>query len=104
MPHVIIRSYSTYYDVSSDVQFSPVLDRKTGCYIGHAQVDKKTATEYAKKGNFEVLSDADFTALSTIPEPEEPEALKGDSPAAQAAGGAQPPAAPGAPVVPPASS
>ena len=73
MPKVITRNYSTYYDITTSVQFQPALDYKTGCYIGVATVDKKTAASFASREGFEALTDAQYLEITSVPEVEEPE-------------------------------
>ena len=73
---VLLRSYSNYFDPKTKTQFSPVLDRQTGCYVAVADVSPALAEQFKERPGFELLSDADFlqmTVAPSDPEPTEPE-------------------------------
>jgi hypothetical protein len=67
MPNVIIRSYNTFFDHATGVQFNPVLDQTTGLYIGLATVSQDQVSAFAKNSAYEVLTDQQLSAL-TAPE------------------------------------
>jgi hypothetical protein len=99
MPYVMIEQYSRYFDVKTRTQFTETLNRRTGCYVGMAQVDKKTAEQYRGRPGFQVLTDKDYLHLTQAPAaPEQSEPVTGDPLAdaaqAKAAPNAEPPAPP----------
>jgi hypothetical protein len=106
MPKVLVRNYSTYTDVRNGVQFNPVLIRKADdpnaqCFVGVADVNAKTAKTYADRPAFEVISDEEYTELTTAPAPadeddDEPAVSPTGDPLADAAKGktAPPPPTP----------
>lgn len=67
MPKVICEKYSNYRDLLTKVQFNSVLDHRSGCFVGLAEVDDETAAKFDGREGFEVLSEAEFAALSTAP-------------------------------------
>ena len=76
MPRILLRSYSNYFDPQTKTQFSPVLDRRTGCYVAVADVTAAIAEEFKSRPSFETLTDADFLAMTVAPaqpDPDEPE-------------------------------
>lgn len=65
MPRVMIHNYDVFYDVKTEVQFSRVLDRRTNCYIGVAQVSKTIAKVYAgRPDRFRILSDEEWKQIN----------------------------------------
>ncbi len=77
MPKVICHHYSSYRDLLTKVQFDSVLDHRSGCYVGMAEVDDEAAAKFDGREGFEVLTDAEFAALSTAP----PKPAEGHDPA-----------------------
>lgn len=70
MPKVICDKFSNYSDPKTKVHFTPLLDRRTGCFIGFAQVSRELAEGYAKRDGFQVISDTEYLAITSIPDPE----------------------------------
>ncbi len=94
MAKLLIDNHSTFYDIQTEVQFSPVLDRTTGCFVGVADVDPVTAAKYAGREHFRLLDDAEFLAMTELKrEPVAEEPQTGD-PLTDAAG-EEPPPTPG---------
>ena len=86
MPHVLLSTYSKYYDAATDTQFVPVLNRATGCYVAVADLDDETADRFAENPAFEILSDDEYLALSRpAPAPEPAPSESGDPLTDQAA-------------------
>lgn len=73
MPRVQISSYSKFYHAETGAAFHPVLDQRTGCYVGIADVDTETAEKLAGNAAFQILSDEEFADLSEKPAEPEPE-------------------------------
>lgn len=94
MPRVLIDDYSSFFDHTTNVQFSPVLDRRQGAYVGIAEVSAKVAKEYAKRPKFRVITDAEFLAMTSVPAQPEPDEPEADDPL-EASAGAPPPPPPG---------
>lgn len=66
MPRVLIENYSNFYCTRTKVQFNPILDRRTGCYVGLADVTPEQAEAFANRGGFRLISDEEFLAMSGI--------------------------------------
>lgn len=69
MARVVTRDYSTHLDLRTDVQFRAVLvrapgDPSFGCFVGQAQVEDEQAAVFAGRRGFEVLSEAEYAALT----------------------------------------
>jgi hypothetical protein len=64
MKNIIITSYSSYYDIQTETQFQSILDRSTGCFVGHAVVENEVADAFADRPNFIVMDDAEFAEWS----------------------------------------
>ncbi|HTE16865.1 MAG TPA: hypothetical protein VK689_00615 [Armatimonadota bacterium] len=77
---VLIESYSRYFDVQTRVQFSPVLDQRSGCYVGVADLPEEVAECYLDRPGFEVLSDEEFVSLTSAPEKPVPAASQSGDP------------------------
>jgi hypothetical protein len=86
MPRVVTRVHSTFYDMKRKVQFSPVLDQRTGCFVGVAQVSDEHAAEFAEHEHFEVVSDEDYLEMVTVPSAPEPTEPGTGDPLSDAAG------------------
>ena len=69
MPKIQIAQYSQFVDVQTGVAFTPVPDRRTGQYIGIADVDDADTGVFAARPNFHVLTDAEFLAMTNPPVP-----------------------------------
>lgn len=70
MTYVIMRTYSNFYDQTTDTSFDPVIDQKAGVWIGAANVAPKLAKNYfGPKAAFSVLTDAEYLAIVTPPAP-----------------------------------
>lgn len=69
MPRVAIDNYSNYYDVREKVQFDPVLDRRTGCRVGIAEVSADVAARYEQRRGFRLMSDIEFVAMTRVSTP-----------------------------------
>lgn len=80
MLYVISHVYSTHYDVVRRVSFSPRLDYRSGLFVGVAEVDEQAAQFYASREGFDVLSEAEYAALSQAP-PKAEEATGKEAPA-----------------------
>lgn len=65
---VVIDSYSTFFDVGTGLQFSPVLDRRSGCYVAIADVSKAEAKAFVDRPAFRVVDDAEFLAMTARPD------------------------------------
>ena len=73
--HVIIRTYSQFWDVKSSVQFSEILEVSTGKKIGHAFTD----VDFSKRPPFVTVSDEEYALILTGPARNEPtEPVTGD--------------------------
>jgi|SRR5579871_3939880 len=75
MPKVVMPAYSTFHDVRTGVQFSPVLDKSSGCYIAVADVSQEQTAAFAGRPGFFVVSEERFHEQvngSTAPEPSAP--------------------------------
>lgn len=71
MPKVLAQNYSNFYDIRTNVQFQPVKDRRSECFVGVAVVDKATIEFYQEREGFRVLSDEEYLEMTS--EPQEPE-------------------------------
>src|SRR5690242_7523344 len=69
MPKVLIEGYSTFYDLRERVTFEPVLDRRTLCRVGVAEVSAEQAERYAGRSGFQVLSEEEWADMNRIQEP-----------------------------------
>lgn len=80
MAHVILRSYSKFFNSDPAIQFDPILDQTTGCFIAHAEVQDADALDYfTKNAAFSVLTDEEYQALTELPvQPEPTEPKSGD--------------------------
>jgi len=67
MPKVLIKNHSTFYDTKRKVQFNPLLDRRSGCFVGVADVDTETAETYEGHPHFQVLTDEEYLEMVTVP-------------------------------------
>ena len=77
--HVVVRAYSTFYDIRTRTQFEKTLDRLTGCYVAVADVSDADAEKFRERTGFEILTDEQFFAMITKPKPTEPkESATGD--------------------------
>lgn len=97
---VITRNYSTFVDPVTNVQFQPVVvqdrtDSSYGCWIGQAQVTGEQADGFDGRRGFEVLTEAEFAALTQIPALPEPTRPNTGDPITDQSGGDGPPAPPG---------
>jgi hypothetical protein len=91
MPRVRIDQYSNFHDPTTGAQFEPVLDRRSGCYVGVCEMSKSQARAYQGRASFTVLSDDEWLAMTEIPrEPEPTEPETGDPLADQAADSSAP--------------
>jgi hypothetical protein len=67
MPKIQIAQYSQFVDVRTGVAFTPVSDRRTGQYIGIADVDEAEALAFASRPNFHVLTNTEYLAMTSPP-------------------------------------
>jgi hypothetical protein len=77
MARVVTRDYSTHLDLRTNVQFGAVLvqaldDPSFGCFVGQAQVGDEQAAAFAGRRGFEVLSEAEYAALTQAMRDTEP--------------------------------
>jgi len=79
-------NFSSFYDVKNRVQFSPVLDKRSGCFVAVAEVSDETCEGYAQNPNFEVIDDAEFLAMISLPSTPEPTEPGTGDPLSDAAG------------------
>lgn len=61
--------YSNYYDVTTKAQFTAILDRRTGCYVGLAIVHDVDAMVSLLDRGFVEVDDEMFLAMTTTPAP-----------------------------------
>jgi predicted component of type VI protein secretion system len=97
MPRVMIEQYSNFFDQPTRLQFEPVLDRRSGCYVGVCEMSAEQAEAFRGRSSFTLLSEDEWRAMTEIarqPAPTEPET--GDPLADQAKDkpAPKPPAAP----------
>jgi len=85
MFRVLIQNYSRFFDPATKIEFAPVLDRPSGCYVGVATVDEDTAVHYDGRPGFQVLTDAEWEAVNALPVPAEREEPETGDPLADAA-------------------
>ena len=72
MSHILLKSYSKYYDFTTNTEFNAILDQSNGCYVAYAETDNEDALKYFNGNNaFEVLSDEEFDDFTKVPEKEE---------------------------------
>jgi hypothetical protein len=69
MARVVTRDYSTHRDLRTNTQFRAVLvqdpdDPSFGCFVGQAQVADEQAKAFAGRRGFDVLSEAEYAALT----------------------------------------
>jgi len=81
-----MENFSTFYDTVNRVQFSPVLDKRTGCFVAIAEVSDEVAESWAGNPRFEVIDDAEFLAMISTPARAEPTEPGTGDPLSDAAG------------------
>lgn len=86
MPRVRMTNFSTFYDVQNRVQFSPVLDKRSGCFVAVAEMDDEPAAKYEGNERFEVIDDTEFLAMVSNPKQAEPSEPNTGDPLSDAAG------------------
>jgi hypothetical protein len=62
---ILCENFSRFYDSKTKVEFAPVLDRRSGCYVGIADVED--ISPFENRTGYKVLTDADFLAMTTAP-------------------------------------
>lgn len=80
MPRILLRSYSTYFDPKTRTQFSPVLDRQSGCKVAVADVSDEVAEQLQSRPGFELLTDEEFLVMTAPPVDPEPIASETGNP------------------------
>ena len=68
MPRIRVTNFSTYYDVKNRVQFSPVLDKRSGCFVAVAEVTDAVAQAWAESSGLlrERVTVLEETALAVL--------------------------------------
>jgi hypothetical protein len=72
MPRVMIEQYSNFFDQPTRLQFEPVLDRRSGCYVGVCEMSAEQAEAFADRRSFAVLTEDEWRAMTEIPRAAEP--------------------------------
>ena len=71
---VQIENYDRFFDLATKVQFVPVLDLRTGCFTGIADVSEKQAKAFKGRFGFRILTDEEYLEMTSVPEVVEPDA------------------------------
>jgi len=59
--HIITEVYSRYADLETGKEFAPILDRRSGLYLGHAEADTDEEAEHWRtRRGFEVFDQEGF--------------------------------------------
>jgi hypothetical protein len=66
MANVIIRSYNTFFDHQTNVQFNPALDKANGLYIGVAQIPDSLVPHFKSNPAYEIVSDLQLAEITGI--------------------------------------
>jgi hypothetical protein len=84
MTNVLIYQYSHFYHPTTDTEFTPVCDCKSGAWLGIAEVDETTDAgklkldAFAKNPCFKILSADEYAALTSLPAAPDAAILTGD--------------------------
>ena len=96
MAKVISTKFDTWQCPVTGARFEPILDQRTGRFVGVADVDAKGAAYFKGRPGFAVVTDKELQAMTSRAPAPAPERVTGEllADAAQAAGAGMPPEPP----------